>query len=199
MNTTVLDALRQRRSVYDLGKSSPLSDSELQQLIQDIVKQSPSAFNSQSQRVVMLLNKEHDKLWDIVKNTLKQMIPSDRFAATEAKINSFQNGYGTILFFEEMETVRNLQKQFSSYKDNFPVWSQQSNGMLQIAVWSSLAENNIGASIQHYNPLIDEEVKKTWNLPESYQLVAQMPFGTILKPAGEKEFMPIGERMKTLQ
>ena len=30
---------------------------------------------------------------------------------------------------------------------------------------------------EHYNPIIDEEVMKTWNLPGKWSLIAQMPFG----------------------
>ena len=29
-------------------------------------------------------------------------------------------------------------------------------GMLQLAVWTALAEKGLGASLQHYNPLIDD-------------------------------------------
>ena len=35
----------------------------------------------------------------------------------------------------------------------------------------------IGASLQHYNPLIDNEVREHWGLPGQWQLIAQMPFG----------------------
>ena len=44
--------------------------------------------------------------------------------------------------------------------------------------------------------MIDEEVRKNWNLPESWQLIAQMPFGSVLAPAGEKEFGKIEDRLK---
>ncbi|NFV72581.1 nitroreductase, partial [Clostridium botulinum] len=34
-----------------------------------------------------------------------------------------------------------------------------------------------GASLQHYNELIEEDVKKEWNIPNNWKLIAQMPFG----------------------
>ena len=34
--------------------------------------------------------------------------------------------------------------------------------------------------------MIESEVQKTWNLPESWKLSAQMPFGGIVAPAGDK-------------
>ncbi|GIP37005.1 hypothetical protein J31TS4_02850 [Paenibacillus sp. J31TS4] len=92
--------------------------------------------------------------------------------------------------------LQGLQEQFPSYKDNFPVWSQQSNGMLQFVVWTSLELEGLGASLQHYNPLIDEKVAAEWNLPESWKLIAQMPFGKPTAEPGEKEFKPLHSRLQ---
>ncbi|PXB90567.1 nitroreductase, partial [Pseudomonas aeruginosa] len=63
-------------------------------------------------------------------------------------------------------------------------------------VWTALAEHKVGASLQHYNPLVDAQTHKTWNLPESWKLRAQMPFGAIAAPAGEKAFIAESERFK---
>ena len=49
--------------------------------------------------------------------------------------------------------------------------------MLQLAVWTVLRELKVGASLQHYNPVIDDKVKDLFNIPSQYRLVAQMPFG----------------------
>lgn len=88
---------------------------------------------------------------------------------------------------------------FSLYKDNFPIWSLQSNGMLEFAVWTMLEDEGLGASLQHYNPLVDEGVRKAWNLPASWKLLAEMPFGSVEAPAGTKEFLPLEERMKVIE
>ncbi|MDD4637257.1 MAG: nitroreductase family protein, partial [Bacteroidales bacterium] len=70
------------------------------------------------------------------------------------------------------------------------------SAMHQFAVWNLLEEAGLGATLQHYNPLIDEEVRKTWNLPASWTLIAEMPFGTPVADAGEKTFQPIEDRVK---
>ena len=49
--------------------------------------------------------------------------------------------------------------------------------------------------MQHYNPLIDEDVRKTWNLPSSWTLVAEMPFGLPVQSPGEKEIKPLEDRI----
>lgn len=187
-----------RRSIYGLGSQEILGKDEINKLVEACLKHCPSAFNSQSSRVVVLFEKEHEKVWDIVLNTLKAMIPAEAFQNTKAKVdNCFKSGYGTVLFFEDDNTTKSLQEQFPLYASNFPTFAEHASAMLQFAVWTALAEKKIGATLQHYNPIIDESVKKEWNLPASWRLVAQMPFGSIKEPAGEKEFMPIEERMKS--
>ena len=70
-------------------------------------------------------------------------------------------------------------------------------GILQFVVWTALEAEGLGATLQHYNELIASQVASTWGLPESWTLIAQMPFGKPTAPAGEKTFQPIeGERLK---
>jgi len=191
-----LTALKDRRSYYGISKEAVVSDSRIQEVINEAVKHTPSAFNSQSARVVVLLGEQHDKLWNITKETLRKIVPADNFASTEEKMNAFGSGYGTVLFFEDQSVIEGLQKQFELYKDNFPIWSQHSSGMLQFVVWTALENEGFGATLQHYNPLIDEEVQQTWNVPSSWKLIAQMPFGKPTSEPGEKQFQPLEERVK---
>ena len=69
------------------------------------------------------------------------------------------------MYFEDQVVVEGLQEQFALYKDNFPIWSLQSSGMLQFTIWTSLEAEGLGASLQHYNPLIDEQVKAEVETP----------------------------------
>lgn len=189
--STFLKSMEKRRSIYSLGKQVSLSENELNELIMTAVELSPAAFNSQSSRVLVLRGEEHQQLWNITKNKLKEITTPEVFATTAAKLdNCFASGFGTVLFFEDQDVVANLQAQFPLYAENFPVWSEQHSGIAQFAVWMALSEVNIGASLQHYNPLIDEQVKSTWNIPQSWKLRAQMPFGSIENAAAEKTFIP---------
>ncbi len=188
--------IHERRTYYNLSKNSPVANECIKKLIKNAILYSPSAFNSQSARVILLFGKSHDKLWQIAMETLKKIVPPEAFAPTEAKINSFMAGYGTVLYFEDDDTVKKLQKEFPLYKESFPKWSLESSGMLQLVVWASLEKEGLGASLQHYNPLIDKEVKKVWNIPSSWQLIAQMPFGTPTAQPDEKTFMPLKERFR---
>lgn len=197
MEKCFLHALAMRRSVYSLSNKIALSDDELRQNLAEVVKNVPSAYNVQSARVVLLLGEQHQKLWQIVRDSLYPLVPPEKRAATESKIQeSFAAGYGTILFFEDTEALEDMQNKFPLYKDKFSIWAEQANGMLQYAVWTMLAAAGIGASLQHYNPLIDEKVKQTWKLPEFWQLKAQMPFGGIKTPPTDKTFISLAEKLK---
>lgn len=61
MKRTFEEALEHRRSYYSIGSSSPVSDEELIRVVRQAVKHVPSAFNSQSTRIVLLLGDEHKK------------------------------------------------------------------------------------------------------------------------------------------
>jgi predicted oxidoreductase (fatty acid repression mutant protein) len=63
-------------------------------------------------------------------------------------------------------------------------------------VWTGLESLGFGANLQHYNPLIDADVAKEFDLPSDWRLIAQLVFGSIEAPAGEKQFSPVEERVK---
>ena len=194
------ETLKHRRSYYSISNGSPIPDREIEEIIELAVSHVPSAFNSQTARLVLLLGKEHKKFWDIVKETLRKIVPAADFGKTESKIDtSFASGYGTVLFFEDDSVVHGLQKAFPGYQENFPVWSHHTSARHQFAVWAMLEDVGFGASLQHYNPLIDGEVRKAWGLPETWKLIAQMPFGMPVQNPGEKEFAPLENRIKVFK
>ena len=192
-----LDKIKQRRTIYAIGKNLSVDQKVIEETIQEAVRHSPSSFNSQTSRVVTLFGESHTQFWNIVRETLRKIVPAEAFAGTDAKISSFAAGFGTALFYEDQATVKALQEQFALYADNFPVWSEHSTAIAQFAVWTALAEQNIGASLQHYNPIVDAEVAAKFNIPESWKLRAQLMFGSIEAPAGDKTFIDDAERFKT--
>ena len=192
----LLDAICSRRTYYSISKETSIDNNKIEHLVAEALKHTPSAFNMQSARVVLLFDKQHDLFWDIVSGVLKTVVPDKQFPSTKERIDGFKAGYGTVLFFED-ETVRGkMMAEYPIYQDRFLTWTEQGNAMLQLSVWMLLEENGLGASLQHYNPLIDERVQKTWNIPRNWRLIAQMPFGIPTEPPTEKTFVPIKERLK---
>jgi len=180
-----------RRTVYVLGKTLPISEDAVVETIKEAIRQAPSAFNSQSSRALILLGKEHEKFWELTREQLRKIVPAENFQPTSSKIDGFAAAAGSVLFFEDLDVVKGLQEKFPTYAANFPIWSEHSTGIAQYAVWLALAEKGIGANLQHYNPLVDADVHKTWGIPASWKLSAQLNFGSIDDTAGinEKAFI----------
>ena len=192
-----LGHIKQRRTIYAVGKNVALTPEQIESVIKEAVNHSPSAFNSQTSRIVTLFGESHLQFWNVVRETLRKIVPDAVFEGTNAKINSFAAGYGTVLFYEDQDVVKSLQEQFALYADNFPVWSEHSSAIAQFAVWTALSEQNIGASLQHYNPIVDAEIAEIFDIPANWKLRAQLVFGSIEAPAGEKTFMAEADRFKT--
>jgi hypothetical protein len=91
-----LEAVKNRRTIYQLKKESPISDAKIQEIVTEALLHVPSSFNSQSTRMVILLKEEHAKLWDIAKEVLQAIVPAEQYKVTEMKLNGFQNAYGTV-------------------------------------------------------------------------------------------------------
>ncbi|MDQ9029929.1 nitroreductase family protein [Acinetobacter nosocomialis] len=195
--TSFIELIKNRRSIYSIGNNLNQSNDEIEKLIREAIRHSPSAFNSQSSRAVILFGQSHHKFWDTVLEVLKSIVPAEAVSGTEQKIQSFAAGAGTVLFYEDQNVVKGLQEQFAAYADNFPIWSEHSTAIAQFAVWNILTEQGIGASLQHYNPIIDEKINVLFNIPSEWKLRAQLVFGSIEAKAGEKTFIDDESRFKT--
>ena len=194
---TLLSAIKARRSIYPLTKDlGSLTPSRIQQLLSELTLHTPSSFNSQSNRIVVLFGAEHEKLWDITSETLQAIVPADSWQGTADKMNMFKGAAGTVLFFDDQDTIHEYQNKFQAYAEKFDGWATQSNAIQQYLSWTALELEGLGANLQHYNPLIDQRVASEWKLPASWKLNAQLIFGGVGAPAGEKSFKPVDERMK---
>ena len=189
------EAMEGRRSIYGICDESTISAEEILEIVDNSTKHIPSAFNCQSQRVAVLFGERHLEFWGIVMETLRKIVLAEDFRATEKKINGFAAGCGTLLFYDDNAVTKGLMDRFTPYKESFPIWAEQSNGMLQFAIWAQLEAEGLGANIQHYNPIIDKEVKEAFNIPSDWRLIAQMPFGVPIEEPIQKEFVPIEKRV----
>ncbi|KAJ4375993.1 putative nitroreductase [Neocucurbitaria cava] len=191
-----LDAIKDRRTIYQLNKESPISDKQIQELAEKALLHVPSSFNSQSTRLVVLLNKDHEQFWDFVLEVLKPLTPEDQFPKTEQKVQGFRAAKGSILFYEDPEPVENLRKAFPLYAHHFGDWSEHTNAMHQYALWVALEAEGLGANLQHYNPIIDQKAASHWNIPLEWKLRSQLVFGGRAGEAGEKQFQQVeGKRL----
>jgi len=198
MPNTSIQTLQKRRTQYALSKTLPIDAPQVESLIKQAMRLAPSSFNSQSSRAVILFGAESDRFWQIVTEALRAIVPAEAFAPTEAKMQAFAAGAGTVLFYEDQDTIKGLQENFPLYAANFPIFSEHSAGMAQLAVWNTLADAGIGASLQHYNPVIDAAVAEAFGIPASWALRAQMPFGGHAAGFADKTFIADEGRFLTL-
>lgn len=196
MSRTFIEAISHRRSNYHLENISPVATTHILETIDRILAVVPSPFNVQSARIVVLFDEQHIALWDIVERELESRIPKDIFAKTRQKLHcSFRSGFGTILIYEDEAALDKLRIDAPDYAENVNRWSEQSSGMLQFALWTALEDMGFGASLQHYNPLIDKAVSERWLIDKNWKLIAQMPFGLPKDtPAPHIQKLPIHKR-----
>ncbi|KAF5018729.1 hypothetical protein F66182_9288 [Fusarium sp. NRRL 66182] len=193
---TLIELAKNRRTIYTLSKNLPISTQRITEIVNETTLHTPSSFNSQSNRVVLLFGAEHDKLWDITSDTLRAIVPPEAWESTNQRLSGFKGAAGTALFFIDNTAVETMQSKFAIYADRFPPWAVQSVGMQQYFLWTALEAEGLGANLQHYNPLIDEKVAETWKIPSTWTLNAQLVFGGKTAEAGPKEFQPLEERVK---
>ena len=114
------DAVKYRHSVYALTHESPISDDRIEEIVKDTLLNVPSAFNSQTTRLVLVLDKEHTKLWDLIRESYRQQLPPEKFEKANQRFGGFQDAYGTVLCYEDTSAVREFQEKFKTYQDKFP-------------------------------------------------------------------------------
>lgn len=193
------EALLHRRSIYDINDQINVGRDVVENIVIDGLKHIPSAFNSQSNRAVILWEGAHQNFWNYLMGVMKARLKPEQWVVTEEKLKGFHAGAGTILYFIDERDVDALKDNFPRYAHNFDPWAQQSAGMLQYYVWSALEAEGLGVNLQHYTELVEEWLQKTHHLPKEWKLLAQMPFGGVVTPASEdKEFKNLMDTLKIL-
>lgn len=195
MSKSFYSAVQSRRSIYGINGEKVISDERIQEVVKLAVKHTPTAFNSQTGRVVVLLGNQNKKFWGLTFETLIKGLAEEKVLSTQQRINGFANGYGTVLFFEDYSVVETFQEKFVSLEDQFSDWSHQASGILQYLVWTALEQEGFGASLQHYAPEIDGELENLWGIQDKWKLIAQLPFGKPVAPPKEKIITPVDDRV----
>ena len=94
-----IDAVKSRRTVYALNKNMTISRDRLEEIIRTVIDCTPTAFNDQGTRTIVLTGKEHDTLWEIVKGVMKAQFSQEQYESmgTEKRLDQLVEAYGTVL------------------------------------------------------------------------------------------------------
>lgn len=91
-----LNATESRRTYYQLTNESTIPDARIKELVTHTIKHIPSAFNSQTTRVVVVLKEKHEELWDAIMEVYKVQLPADKFEHAKGRMTGFRKAYGTV-------------------------------------------------------------------------------------------------------
>ncbi|KAF9697403.1 hypothetical protein EKO04_004695 [Ascochyta lentis] len=174
--TPFLQAVAHRRSVYALTKNSPISNSRIQDIVQEALKHAPSPFNVRSARAIILFGDEHSNLWREAYTTTEKTTPQ-AMGILGPKIRGLEGGKGTVLFFDDQTAYDRLTPRFRALSKQNTEWEDHSSGMLQIIAWAALDAEGLGCNLQHYQPVITAYVQATYDVPASWSLKCQLVFG----------------------
>jgi len=160
-----------------------------------IVREVPSAGNSQTTRVAFVFGDKNVELWDHILDVQKDVLQGDMWERMSGVMEGAKNGVGTIIFFEDLKAV----KEMPTSPSRIEVYKQNNNANVQYATWLALTEMGLGGTLQHmnvgYEQGFDKSVKELLGLPEYWEMQAQMPFGSIEGNPGEKEYIADSERV----
>lgn len=187
-----IEIIKKRRSYYNLSEEVALSNEEIKYLIEDVINTTPSHMNSQTTRVLLLFDEHSKDFWKRVNESFDNKINKEKF-------HGFYHARGTVLIFIDQAEIAKQEETMPLYKDKFKTWGQHSAAMLQLNIWQALRDEEIGASNQHYNPVIDSWVKELYEIPDSWELIAEMPFGKIEEEPREKNKRPMDEILRVIE
>jgi len=91
------DAIKGRGSLHLLSDNVEIPDEVVKEVVRDAILHSPTPFNCQSGRAVILLKEQHKKFWDLTNEIAKVAIPPPVFEkAFGPRIKMFRAAYGTV-------------------------------------------------------------------------------------------------------
>ena len=197
--TQFKDLAAKRRSIYHIGKNTDHSSKEIVDALKAVLKDVPTAFNSQTSRIVIAFGDKHQALWDEIYQVQEGVLEGDMWEQMSGVIQGAKEGLGTILFFEDLNEVENMPanpERSIAYKEN-------NSANHQYAAWLTLAELDLGATLQHFNigyeQGFDKSIRQMFDLPDSYAMLAQMPFGSVETPAGDKDYIDQDEKVRVYE
>ena len=185
--TPFLTAISSRRSVYTLTNNSPIPDSRIISIVHEALKYCPSAFNVRSSRCIILFDADHTALWDNAALITPKDAPKQLHDLLVPRIELFRAAHGTVLFFDDATATELLPAAFIPLFDEYPELHEHAAGMLQFIVWTALAAEGLGCNLQHYQPYITPYVMDKYDVPETWELKAQLVFGTPTAGPGDEK------------
>lgn len=196
--TQFTDLIKERRTAYAIGTNTELSNKEIADRIREVTQQIPTAFNSQTTRLVVVFGEDNVKLWDHILDIQKDVMEGDMWEMMSGVMQGAKAGVGTVLFFEDRDAVKGALGE----NERATVYKQHHSANAQYGIWLALTDLGLGGSLQHMNigfeQGFDKSVKEMFDLPASYEMIAQMPFGSIEAEPNPKDHIDSSEQVRVV-
>ncbi|RFU26258.1 hypothetical protein B7463_g10082, partial [Scytalidium lignicola] len=200
-----LAAAKYRRSVYGLKDTSPVPDSRIEEIINEVTSFAPSSYNTQPGRITLVLGQKHKDLWDAVINAAEPILKGAGPGVWDAmgpRFQAFKNAYGSVLFWISGQAIKESQETHKAAAHMFDQFADHASGMSQILVWTALEIEGFGANLQHMAaiPPVEAVIKKFAGVPDDYSLKANLNFGEPAQPHPENPAkLPASETLKIIK
>lgn len=192
LEETLVDKLKTRRQIYALGRKVQHSQNDLIDLIIEASASCPSYMDLKTTKIVILFGASHQTFWNIVEDVQRKHLPQHIVEAELSKIQQCVDALGTVLFFEDVQEVKKMQKQTPLTAEHLPEWSAQICGRAQYAVWGALLDLGLGANLQYYSDDLQLALNEQFAIHRDWVLRAELVFGSIEHHKGrETEYRPL--------
>lgn len=193
------ELVQSRRTRYAIGNNTDVSKETVIARIREVAREIPTALNSQTSRLVLVFGEDNEKLWRYILDVQKDVMPAAMWEKMSGVMEVAKGAFGTVLFFEDLDAVAtNMPLQPARAE----AYKQNNNANVQFATWLALTELGLGASLQHMNvghaEGYDKGILEMFNLPANYELIAQMPFGSIEGEANPKQYIADDVRVQVI-
>ncbi|CCF57696.1 hypothetical protein KAFR_0D00490 [Kazachstania africana CBS 2517] len=181
--SSFLSTIASRRTIYELKPELPagVTIEHVQNAVQQIIKETPTAFNCQLLRAVVLTGETHKKVWDHVASAMPD-------AGAKKRPESVRDeAYGSVIFFTDDNITKKLQSDFAAFAEVFPRLGAHSSGASQINSWAAIESLGLGAHLQHYNDLVRAALPE--KIPANWGVHSQLCFGARAGQPGEKTYI----------
>ena len=186
--TAARDLLGQRRSVRAL-QDGPLPDGMLEAL-GSAIDSTPAAFGMSPWQVV-LLHERRGMFWDVVERSFREHLTGEQLDRYLTRLDGFRPAVVVAMVYEDLSVRERLVSERGLSSETGFDFALQGLGMVQLGMWLAATGFGLGASLQHWDWMVEAALAEFAGLPQAcFRLVSVMPFG---HPA-EDASTPAGDR-----
>jgi predicted oxidoreductase (fatty acid repression mutant protein) len=171
----LLSLLERRRSIRRL-RPGPFSEASLTRIV-EAIRLTPAAYNLPPWHVVIIRD-ELAAFWHLAEQAVRERLDGDRRGRYLDRLDGFRRGVAVALVYEEVTVRHQLANAWQISLEQAGAFVEQGLGMVQLALWLAVTAEDLVASLQHWEWLLEEPLTDFVGLPsDQFRLKAILPIG----------------------